>query len=65
MPETFSISFAPKDLDYVVSAIAQRPYVECVRLLADIQRQITEQRETPAQPLPNVTDVDDAHARPN
>lgn len=55
--ENFSITLTPKDLDYVVNAIAQRPYIECVRLIADIQRQITAQRELPAAEPPTLTDV--------
>ena len=39
----FTLEFTEEQINYILNAVAQRPYAECHQLLADIQKQANEQ----------------------
>lgn len=39
----FTLEFTEEQINYILNAVAQRPYAECHALLADIQKQASEQ----------------------
>ena len=43
MPETLNIALNVQDLNVVMNALAQRPYLEVAELIGKVQRQAQEQ----------------------
>lgn len=41
--KTFELKFTEEQLNYILNAVAQRPYVECQKIIETIQQQVQNQ----------------------
>jgi len=49
---TITLSFEPKDLDYIANVLSRQPWVEVNTLLVNIQKQVQEQQNVVSDATP-------------